>query len=290
MKSVGRKILLFGLSAMLSVSLAACGSKEESTGETSAAAKTDDGGVTAGGAYTAGTYAATAKGNNGDVTVEVTFDSDAIKSIKIKEHGETPGISDAPIAKIPESIIANQSLKIDAITGATNTSNAILNAVADAVNQAGGDVEALKNVEVADNEAAGEAVVKEADVIVVGAGGAGLAAAVSAAEEGASVIVIEKNAYNGGNTVRTGGGYASCDPEAISIHEMTDGQMAEIEGLIARETDNDVVKSWQKKVAEDIEAYKAEGKTQVYDSLEYMSLQYFFRFSQAADPELLYEN
>ncbi len=289
MKSVGRKILLFGLSAMLSVSLAACGSKEESTGETSAAAKTDDGGVTAGGAYTAGTYAATAKGNNGDVTVEVTFDSDAIKSIKIKEHGETPGISDAPIAKIPESIIANQSLKIDAITGATNTSNAILNAVADAVNQAGGDVEALKNVEVADNEAAGEAVVKEADVIVVGAGGAGLAAAVSAAEEGASVIVIEKNAYNGGNTVRTGGGYASCDPEAISIHEMTDGQMAEIEGLIARETDNDVVKSWQKKVAEDIEAYKAEGKTQVYDSLEYMSLQYFFRFSQAADPELLYD-
>lgn len=289
MKSVGRKILLFGLSAMLSVSLAACGSKEESTGETSAAAKTDDGGVTAGGAYTAGTYTATAKGNNGDVTVEVTFDSDAIKSIKIKEHGETPGISDAPIAKIPESIIANQSLKIDAITGATNTSNAILNAVADAVNQAGGDVEALKNVEVADNEAAGEAVVKEADVIVVGAGGAGLAAAVSAAEEGASVIVIEKNAYIGGNTVRTGGGYASCDPEAISIHEMTDGQMAEIEGLIARETDNDVVKSWQKKVAEDIEAYKAEGKTQVYDSLEYMSLQYFFRFSQAADPELLYD-
>ena len=289
MKSVGRKILLFGLSAMLSVSLAACGSKEESTGETSAAAKTDDGGVTAGGAYTAGTYTATAKGNNGDVTVEVTFDSDAIKSIKIKEHGETPGISDAPIAKIPESIIANQSLKIDAIIGATNTSNAILNAVADAVNQAGGDVEALKNVEVADNEAAGEAVVKEADVIVVGAGGAGLAAAVSAAEEGASVIVIEKNAYIGGNTVRTGGGYASCDPEAISIHEMTDGQMAEIEGLIARETDNDVVKSWQKKVAEDIEAYKAEGKTQVYDSLEYMSLQYFFRFSQAADPELLYD-
>lgn len=59
--------------------------------------------------------------------------------------------------------------------------------------------------------------------------------------------------------------------------------------LIARETDNEAVKGWQKKVAEDMEAYKAEGKTQVYDSLEYMSLQYFFRFSQAADPELLYD-
>lgn len=301
MKSVRRKILLFGLTAMMSVSLAACGSKEETTGgtttagtdttaaETVAETEGNDGDATTGGTYTAGTYTATAKGNNGDVTLEVTFDSDAIKSIEIKEHGETPGISDAPIAKIPELIIANQSLNIDAITGATNTSNAILNAVADAVNQAGGDAEALKKVEVADNEVAGDAVEKEADVIVVGAGGAGLAAAVSAAEEGASVIVIEKNPYIGGNTVRTGGGYASCDPEAISIHEMTDGQMAEIEGLIARETDNEVVKSWQKKVAEDIEAYKAEGKTQVYDSLEYMSLQYFFRFSQAADPELLYD-
>ena len=296
MKSVRRKILLFGLTAMMSVSLAACGSKEESTGGTTTAGTTtvaetegNDGDATTGGTYTAGTYTATAKGNNGDVTLEVTFDSDAIKSIEIKEHGETPGISDAPIAKIPELIIANQSLNIDAITGATNTSNAILNAVADAVNQAGGDAEALKKVEVADNAVAGEAVQKEADVIVVGAGGAGLAAAVSAAEEGASVIVIEKNPYIGGNTVRTGGGYASCDPEAIAIHEMTDGEMAEIKGLIARETDNEVVKGWQKKVAEDMEAYKAEGKTQVYDSLEYMSLQYFFRFSQAADPELLYD-
>lgn len=166
------------------------------------------------------------------MTLEVTFDSDAIKSIEIKEHSETAGISDAPIEKIPELIIANQSLNIDTVTGATNTSNAILNAVADAVNQAGGDAEALKKVEAAGNEAAKDAVTKEADVIVVGAGGSGLAAAVSAAEEGASVIVIEKNSYVGGNTVRTGGGYASCDPEAISIHEMTAGQMAEIEGLI----------------------------------------------------------
>ena len=147
---------------MMSVSLAACGPKEESTGGTATAgtdtttAKESEEDVTAGGTYTAGTYTATAKGNNGDVTLEVTFDSDAIKSIEIKEHGETPGISDAPIAKIPESIIANQSLNIDAITGATNTSNAILNAVADAVNQAGGDAEALKKVEVAANEAARE--------------------------------------------------------------------------------------------------------------------------------------
>ena len=217
MKSVKRKVLLFGLTILMSVSLVACGPKESTA------------------SYTAGTYTATAKGNNGDVTLEVTFDESAIKSIEIKEHGETPGISDAPIAKIPELIIANQSLKVDVVAGATNTSNAILNAVADAVNQAGGDAEALKKVEITNKEVAKSPVVKEADVVVVGAGGAGLSAAVSAAEEGASVIVVEKNAYIGGNTVRTGGGYAACDPEAIEIHEMTAGQMAEIESLIARE-------------------------------------------------------
>lgn len=95
MKSVRRKILLFGLTAMMSVSLAACGSKEESTVGTTTAdtapdtaadtttAKENDGDATTGGTYTEGTYTATAKGNNGDVTLEVTFDSDAIKSIEI---------------------------------------------------------------------------------------------------------------------------------------------------------------------------------------------------------------
>ena len=92
MKRVGRKILLFGLAAVMSVSLAACGSKEESTAGTSTAgadttaAKENDGDAAAGGTYTAGTYTATAKGNNGDVTVEVTFDSDAIKSIERSEE------------------------------------------------------------------------------------------------------------------------------------------------------------------------------------------------------------
>lgn len=276
---------------VLSMALLLCGCSGSSSSETTAASTAAE--TTAApakdGGYTPGTYTASAQGNNGPVELSVTFSEDAITEITIGTHGETQGLSDPAFEKIPAAIVQYQSLGVDTISGATNTSNAILDAVADCVAQAGGDADALKKVEVSGSEAAGEAVEKEADVIVVGAGGAGLAAAVSAAEEGASVIVIEKNPYIGGNTVRTGGGYASCDPEAISIHEMTAGQMAEIEGLIARETDNEVVKGWQKKVAEDIEAYKAEGKTQVYDSLEYMALQYFFRFSQAADPELLYD-
>ena len=86
MKSVKRKILLFGLTAMMSVSLAACGPKEESTGGTTAdtaTTKGNDGEESTGGTYTAGTYTATAKGNNGDVTLEVTFDSDRISLLEL---------------------------------------------------------------------------------------------------------------------------------------------------------------------------------------------------------------
>ena len=92
--------------------------------------------------YKAGTYTAAAKGMNGDVNVTVTFSKTAIKKIEIGKHGETPGISDAAIKKMPEQILKTQSLAVDTVSGATLTSNAILGAVASAVEQAGGDVNA----------------------------------------------------------------------------------------------------------------------------------------------------
>ena len=99
-------------------------------------------------AYTEGTYTATAQGNNGPVTVSVTFSADAITDVTVVEHSETAGLSDRPIAEIPAAIVENQSLAVDTVSGATNSSNAILTAVADCVAQAGGDVEALKAVAV----------------------------------------------------------------------------------------------------------------------------------------------
>ena len=94
--------------------------------------------------YTAGTYTASAKGNNGDVTVSVTFSDTAITAVEVTAHGETAGISDAAIEKIPAAIVEGQTLAVDAVSGATNTSNAILTAVADCVSQAGGNPDALK--------------------------------------------------------------------------------------------------------------------------------------------------
>lgn len=160
--------------------------------------------------YKAGTYTGTAKGNNGDVSVEVTFSDTAIVSVKVLNTSESAGLSDAPIQRIPEQVVAGQTLAIDAVAGATNTSNAILAAIEDCVKQAGGDVEALKQKVAAGNEQK-EDTELTTDVVIIGAGGTGLAAAVSAQQNGADVIVLEKLAHVGGSTALSGGGISATD-------------------------------------------------------------------------------
>ena len=153
--------------------------------------------------FTPGTYTGVGAGKNGDITVEVTFSADKIERITVVSHSETPSLSDAAIANIPTQIVEAQSLGVDAVSGATYTSNGIVDAVADAVKQAGGDVEALKNVQVA----AGEHVEEEltTDVVVVGGGGAGMSAAVRLAELGQQVILFEKASFLGGAISVSGG-------------------------------------------------------------------------------------
>ena len=153
--------------------------------------------------YTPGTYTGVGAGKNGDITVEVTFSAEKIERITVVSHSETPSLSDAAIANIPTQIVEAQSLGVDAVSGATYTSNGIVEAVADAVKQAGGDVEALKSVQIA----AGEHVEEEltTDVVVVGGGGAGMSAAVRLAELGQQVILFEKASFLGGAISVSGG-------------------------------------------------------------------------------------
>lgn len=91
------------------------------------------------GGLKAGTYTGKAQGRNGPVTVSVTVTAKAIKKVVVDSHTETPGISDAAFDKIPAAIAKKNTLNVDTVTGATVTSNAIIEAVADAVSQAGGN-------------------------------------------------------------------------------------------------------------------------------------------------------
>ncbi|ABR47735.1 flavocytochrome c [Alkaliphilus metalliredigens QYMF] len=203
-KSVSKSILCLTL-CLLMVLITAC-----SSGPTTTSGEV---------LYQAGTYTASAMGNYGDVTVSVTFSDTAITQVEIDEHIETPTIAEPVFTSLSQKIVNDQTLAIDTISGATNTSNAVLAAVEDCVTQAGGDVEALKIKKV--KQSSSETIEKTTDVVVVGGGGAGLAAAASAAENGASVILIEKATALGGNTLRSGGVYNSADPNRQAAVEMT---------------------------------------------------------------------
>lgn len=154
--------------------------------------------------YTAGTYSAAAKGIGGDVTVEVIFTADAIESVSVTAHQETAGISDPAIERIPAAIVAGQTLAVDAVAGATITSNAILAAVEACAVQAGADIEALKTASAATEIVKTESSM-ETDVVVVGAGLAGLASAMSAADAGANVLLIDKMPAVGGSAALSSG-------------------------------------------------------------------------------------
>lgn len=101
------------------------------------------------------------------------------------------GISDPAINAYPADIVKYQSLAVDTVTGCTISCNAVLEAVIDALTKAGADVEALKSVEVVP-ELSTETIELSAELVVIGGGGAGMSAAVTAADEGAHVILLEK--------------------------------------------------------------------------------------------------
>ncbi len=155
-------------------------------------------------AMTDGTYTGTADGRNGPVTVEVAIAGDAIESVSVIDHVETEGVGTLAVDAIPGAIVEAQSLGVDAVAGATLTSDAILAAVADCVAQAGGDVEALKAVEVAEKVPT-KAETIETQLVVIGGGGAGMAAAIRARELGLDVVLLEKMAFMGGAISISGG-------------------------------------------------------------------------------------
>ena len=165
-------------------------------------------------AFTAGTYEATAAGYNGDVTVSVTFSDTAIESIEVVASGETEHVGDVAYDIMIPAILSANGTGVDGVSGATFSSRALRNAVNAAAEQAAcTNLSAFQanTVEVV----AGEAIDVTYDVVVVGAGGAGIAAAAQAAQDGNTVLVIEKNAEVGGNTLVSGGQYQSVMPYLV---------------------------------------------------------------------------
>jgi fumarate reductase flavoprotein subunit len=151
-----------------------------------------------------GSFSASAPGVGGEVNVTVKLAEGKITAVEVGKNNETVGIADGALVNVPKAIVDNQSITVDVVAGATITSNAIMKATEAALTKAGVDVaEFRRPVTVAAAKAAD--INMTADVVVIGAGGAGLAAAVQANQNGASVIVLEKMPRAGGNAILSGG-------------------------------------------------------------------------------------
>ena len=175
--------------------LAQAGGEEVSTGP-----KAPEGDL-----FIPGTYTETAKGFGGDVTVTLEVTEDAIENVTIEGDHETENIGSFAVDMLDDRIMDAQSPKVDALSGATVTSNAILGAAKKAMKAAGADINAFPDKK---EEPVAEKKNEElsTDIVIVGAGGAGMTAAINAAQAGKDVILLEKMPYAGGNTTKATGG------------------------------------------------------------------------------------
>ncbi|MBM7642634.1 flavocytochrome c [Streptococcus loxodontisalivarius] len=180
-----------------------------------------------------GTYQVTTEGHNGKLPMEVTLSEQRIEKIDIDSSGETSGISDIVFTRVPAEIIEGQTLNVDAISGASVTSNGVLDGVARAVKLAGANPDVLRKCDKAPSALDKENRLYETDVVVVGGGGAGLAAAAAVLQEGKEVIVVEKFPAIGGNTVRAGGPMNAPDPAWQKGFAANPGEDHNLQELIA---------------------------------------------------------
>ena len=161
--------------------------------------------------FTAGTYTGKAVGYNGAVELDVTFSDTAVTDVKVKTSGETGHVGDSAYPILFADAIAANGSGVDAVSGATFTSRAVKDALNDAAQQAKAtNLDAFQKNTVKHQPQ--EPIEGEWDVVVVGAGGAGMGAAAQAAQNGNTVLVLETNAEIGGNTLVSGGAFQSVMP------------------------------------------------------------------------------
>jgi len=157
--------------------------------------------------FAAGTYEAEAQGFGGTVKVAVTVSETEITDVVITGEKETPALGGVAIETMSESILKAQTPNVDGVSGATVTSKAIVAAATAALEAAGADIAVLD----ANRQDTADEVVKEdktieTDVAIVGAGGAGMAAAIMVQQSGKDFVILEKMPYVGGNTTKATGG------------------------------------------------------------------------------------
>jgi len=220
-----------------------------------------------------GEYTAYGYGHNGKLPVTVTLSEDKILEVLVDSSKESDGIANPAFERIPQQILDGQTLNIDVISGATVSSQAVIDGVSNAVDLAGGNSEALRCKARDAVEWSTETIEETVDVVVVGGGGAGLSAALTALDSGKSVVVLEKFPAIGGNTVRTGGWVNAAEPKWQKDFPAIAGEADYLKG-IADTPESDIAQEY----LSDFRALKDQlanyfldiesGKNYLFDSME----------------------
>lgn len=148
----------------------------------------------------------------GPMEIEVLSEDQRITAIQVLSHADTPEIADPALADFIAQILENQTLQIDAVNGATQSCEALRKGIERLLKRQGFTEEQLYAAR-PQTPTVQEEASEIYDVVVIGGGGAGLAAAVSAARQGASVAVLEKADSLGGNTIRATAMYNCVDDQ-----------------------------------------------------------------------------
>ncbi len=221
-----------------------------------------------------GTFEGKAYGNNGWLTVEVTIKDNKITDIKTPGQRETKYLGDTAIREIGKDVLQYQTLNVDNVAGATVTSTALKTAIAQAIEKAGGDIAAFQKPVPEKIKKVVGITKGSADLIIVGAGGAGLSAAVTAKDLGVkNVLVLEKMPVIGGNTLRCASAFNAADPDRQKALPMTETLKEAVVKAISEKPVSEEHAKLMADVKAKYEAYLKSGSKTLFDCPEWHALQ-----------------
>ena len=180
-----KKVLALLLSVLMVLSLVGCGSE-----------------------FAGGTFEGSAKGFLGDVNVKLTLNEEKVITAIEASSEETPDIGGKAIDVLIEKVTTANTTDVEIVSSATYSSEAFLAACNAALEAAGLKASDLKKV---DTNVEVKEETLDTDIVIIGAGGAGMTAAITAAQAGKSVIIVEKGEITGGNSSRATGGMNAAD-------------------------------------------------------------------------------
>jgi len=231
-----------------------------------------------------GEFTGTATGM-GEVSVTITLTDGVITGCEIVGDSETEGIGSVIVENAPEEIVSGNKGAIDVVSGATITSNAVNEALAAALAAAGLDAADFTG---SGDAAAAEDRVVDTDIVIVGAGGAGMTAAITAAEAGKNVVIVESQAMVGGNSVRATGGLNATKTPAQDENEFAESAGVEktLETAASEWAGNETITALADTVAGQWAEYQA-NPVGYFDSVELMELDTLIGGHGTNDPALV---